>query len=149
MLKKNVEELVEGLVTPMLAGTSLELVDVEYVRERDWYLRVFLDKEGGLEIDDCQNVSEKLAALLDEQDFIKERYYLEVSSPGLDRKLRKERDFLRHKGEMIDVKMQDDKKVMTGELGDCTQDILRITVDGKIEELERGKISWVRLHLTF
>lgn len=96
--KQDIEAKVEELVSDILAGTDLELVDVEYVKEREWYLRVFLDKPGGIDVDDCQAVSEKLEAKLDELDPIKTSYYLEVSSPGIGRQLKKERDFIRHAG---------------------------------------------------
>ena len=90
MSKEKIESAVEKIVSDIIAGSKLELVDVEYVKEHDWYLRVFLDKESGMEIDDCQWVSERLEAKLDETDLIKDHYYLEVSSPGLDRPLKKE-----------------------------------------------------------
>ena len=89
MQKEALEALIADLVTPLLDGTDLTLVDVEYVREKDWYLRIYIDKPGGVEIDDCQLVSEKLTTVLDEKDPIKEKYYLEVSSPGIDRPLEK------------------------------------------------------------
>lgn len=89
MQKEALEALIADLVTPLLDGTDLTLVDVEYVREKDWYLRIYIDKPGGVEIDDCQLVSEKLTTVLDEKDPIKEKYYLEVSSPGIDRPLKK------------------------------------------------------------
>lgn len=89
MQKEALEALIADLVTPLLEGTELTLVDVEYVREKDWYLRIYIDKPGGVEIDDCQLVSEKLTTVLDEKDPIKEKYYLEVSSPGIDRPLKK------------------------------------------------------------
>ena len=76
---------------------------MEYVKERDWYLRVFVDKPGGMGIEDCQTLSERLAEKLDEADVVTERYILEVSSPGLDRVLKKERDFVREMGKMVDV----------------------------------------------
>lgn len=83
MDKKKITEQVTELVLPIVEAAGLELVDVEYVRERDWFLRVFIDKEGGIDIDDCSAVSNALAKLLDEKDFIKDQYYLEVSSPAL------------------------------------------------------------------
>ena len=92
MQKEALEALIADLVTPLLDGTDLTLVDVEYVREKDWYLRIYIDKPGGVEIDDCQLVSEKLTTVLDEKDPIKEKYYLEVSSPGIDRPLKKDKD---------------------------------------------------------
>ncbi|MBO6266344.1 MAG: ribosome maturation factor RimP, partial [Acidaminococcaceae bacterium] len=78
MKREEVEALIAELVIPILADTDISLADVEYVREKDWYLRIFIDKPGGIELDDCQYVSEKLAELLDEKDPIKDKYYLEV-----------------------------------------------------------------------
>lgn len=80
MKREEVEKFITELVMPILKDTDLMLVDVEYVREKDWYLRIFIDKPEGIEIDDCQFVSEKLAEVLDDRDPIKEKYYLEVSS---------------------------------------------------------------------
>ena len=74
--REAVEEFVSSVVEGVIAGTNLELVDVDYVRERDWYLRVYLDKPGGVDLDDCQMVSEKLSAALDEKDPIAENYFL-------------------------------------------------------------------------
>lgn len=93
MQAKEVEALITTLVEPILADTEMTLVDVEYVREKDWYLRIFIDKPGGVEIDDCQLVSEQLTAVLDEKDPIPDKYFLEVSSPGIDRPLKKDKDF--------------------------------------------------------
>ena len=93
MQAKEVEALITALVEPILADTEMTLVDVEYVREKDWYLRIFIDKPEGVEIDDCQLVSEKLTAVLDEKDPIPDKYFLEVSSPGIDRPLKKDHDF--------------------------------------------------------
>lgn len=101
--KEALEALIADLVTPLLDGTDLTLVDVEYVREKDWYLRIYIDKPGGVEIDDCQLVSEKLTTVLDEKDPIKEKYYLEVSSPGIDRPLKKDKDFTAAYGSKVDI----------------------------------------------
>ena len=114
-----IEAEVEKIVEELLENTALELVAVDYVKERDWYLRVFIDKEGGVDLDDCQDLSRKLEELLDAQDLIKTSYILEVSSPGLDRELKKPRDFQREMGKDIDVSLfapLDGKKVVTGPL---------------------------------
>ena len=114
-----IEAEVEKIVEELLENTVLELVAVDYVKERDWYLRVFIDKEGGVDLDDCQDLSRKLEELLDAQDLIKTSYILEVSSPGLDRELKKPRDFQREMGKDIDVSLfapLDGKKVVTGPL---------------------------------
>ncbi|HAF31923.1 MAG TPA: ribosome maturation factor, partial [Anaerovibrio sp.] len=102
-MSKLIEDTVEKIVEELLEGTNIELVAVEYVREKDWYLRVFIDKEGGIELDDCQELSGRLGDILDEKDVIKGAYMLEVSSPGLDRELKKEKDFRREQGKKVDV----------------------------------------------
>ena len=106
--KKKIEEKVEFLVTEIIRDNescnSFEFVDVEYAQEKDFYLRVFLDKDTGINLDDCQILSRLLEDKLDELDFIEEQYYLEVSSLGLDRPLKKERDYVRHKGQLIEIK---------------------------------------------
>ena len=105
MARKDIEESVEALLTPVLAERGLELTDVEYVRERNWFLRIYIDKDGGVDLNDCQEVSEKVGVLLDEADLISDNYMLEVSSPGLDRVLKKDKDFIRYTGEEVDVKL--------------------------------------------
>lgn len=103
MQAKEVEALIAEMVEPILQDTEMTLVDVEYVREKDWYLRIFLDKPGGVEIDDCQLVSEKLTAVLDAKDPIPEKYFLEVSSPGIDRPLKKDKDFIAAYDSKVDI----------------------------------------------
>ncbi len=119
MDKKKIVEQVSELALPICEACGVELVDVEYVRERDWYLRVYIDKEGGIDIDDCTAVSGDLEKVLDEKDVIKEQYYLEVSSPGIDRPLKKDSDYVDHYGKKIDVSFYapfEGKKVQTYEL---------------------------------
>ena len=154
MAKEQVENLVEKLVTDIIQDSVLELVDVEYVKERDWYLRVFLDKPGGVEVEDCQGVSEQLEDKLDQLDPIKESYYLEVSSPGLDRPLKKERDFVRHKGDKVEVHTflpMDGKKMLVGTLLGLSEDgqIQLSIIDGTQVVIPRDKASLIRLHLEF
>ncbi len=150
MTARHVEETVEKMVEELLAGQDvIELVDVEYVKEREWYLRVFIDKEGGIEIDDCQSISERLEEELDKQDIISGQYILEVSSPGLDRVLRKEKDFLREMGKKVDVSLYaplDGKKLITGVLTGYRDG--RLTLD-ESEELAMEQVSLVRLHIDF
>lgn len=102
-MANHIESLVEEIVVKLLQDTNIELIDVEYVKEKDWYLRVFIDKDGGIEIEDCQSLSEQLEEKLDELDPISDSYYLEVSSPGLDRALKKDKDFQRHLGDKIEI----------------------------------------------
>ena len=150
--REHIEQLVEKLVAELLQGSVLELVDVEYVRERDWFLRVYLDKEGGIEIEDCQWVSEQLEARLDELDPIKESYYLEVSSPGLDRPLKKDRDFVRYTGELVEVHLfapLDGRKIVTGHLLGLEDSNVCLQTETEKMTIAREKISQVRRHFEF
>ena len=144
-----VESQVESLMAEILQGTTYELVDVEYVKERDWYLRVFVDKAGGIDLDDCQEISEKLGAKLDEISIINGAYILEVSSPGIDRILRKDKDFVREAGKLVDVTLYaplDGKKLFVGELEGRDDKFLRLK---DIEPLLLEKVAQVRLHIDF
>lgn len=151
-MSNRIEELVENLVVSMLDNTNIELVDVEYVKERDWYLRVFLDKDGGIEIEDCQWLSEQLENKLDELDPIKDSYYLEVSSPGLDRALKKDKDFSRHIGDMIEINTYapiNGQKILIGKLNGLVDNNIQIDVDGIEMTIPKDKAAQVRLHLEF
>ena len=133
----------------ILQGTDYELVDVEYVKERDWYLRVFVDKAGGIDLDDCQNISEKLGTKLDEISIIDGAYNLEVSSPGIDRILKKDKDFIREAGKVVDVTLYaplDGKKLFVGELQGRDEKFLRLK---DMEPLPLEKVAQVRLHIDF
>ena len=149
-MAKQIEEAVEKLAGELLQEMpGIELVDVEYVRERDWYLRVFIDKAGGVELDDCQALSERISEALDQKDLITDSYILEVSSPGLDRVLRKERDFLREQGKQVDVTLYaplNGEKALTGTLTGCDGKLL--CIEGR-EPIPMDKVSQVRLHIDF
>ena len=149
MLSK-VESQVEDIMAEILLGTDYELVDVEYVKEgRDWYLRIFIDKAGGIDLDDCQNISEQLSARLDALDIISGAYILEVSSPGIDRILKKDKDFVREAGKVVDVTLYaplDGKKSFVGELISRDEKFLHIK---DIAPLPRDKVALVRLHIDF
>ena len=102
MGKSSVAQSVEELITPVLSSEELELVDVEYKKEgKDWTLRVFIDKPGGITVQDCQATSHRVEDMIEIDGLIPSHYILEVSSPGLDRPLKKEKDFLRYKGKRI------------------------------------------------
>ena len=152
MKREAVEEFVSSVVEGVIAGTNLELVDVDYVRERDWYLRVYLDKPGGVDLDDCQMVSEKLSAALDEKDPIAENYLLEVSSPGLDRVLKKDKDFIRYNGRDVDIQLFkpiNGSKQYTGVLQGFTDTTIEFLINGESVTFERSAIVQIRLHLDF
>ena len=102
--KENYASRVERYLLPLVEEHHFELVDVEYVKEAGtWYLRAYIDKEGGIAVDDCEVISRKLGEWLDKEDFIDESYILEVSSPGLGRPLKKEKDFIRSMGKDVDA----------------------------------------------
>ena len=106
MAKKDYESKTETLIQPLIDANHFELVDVEWVKEgANWYLRVFIDKEGGITVDDCELVSRAFEEILDKEDYISENYIFEVSSPGLDRPLKKEKDFARSIGKDVEIKL--------------------------------------------
>ena len=114
------EKRVEAYLMPVMEKNQFELVDVEYVKEAGTcYLRAYIDKEGGFTVDDCELVSRQLGEWLDREDFIDDSYILEVSSPGLGRPLKKEKDFKRSLGEQVEVRLYravDRQKEFTGAL---------------------------------
>ena len=103
--KEMYEAKTEALLQPILDKYNFELVDVEYVKEGgSWYLRAYIDKEGGITVDDCEVVSREANELLDEQDYIEDSYIFEVSSPGLGRPLKKEKDYIRSMGKELEIR---------------------------------------------
>ncbi len=150
MKKSDIESRTEKLVMPIIEAEGFQLWDTEYVKEgADYYLRVYVDKEGGITIDDCVLVSRALEKKLDEEDFIEEAYILEVSSPGLTRKLKKDRDFDRSIGRKVLVKLykaENGGKEFTGILKGFDKDKVFITVDETDDiEFTRDNISTIRL----
>lgn len=153
MAKKRVEDIVTELAQPIAEALSFELVDVEFIKEGAyWYLRVYIDKPGGISIDNCQAVSEQLSDKLDETDPIKQSYILEVSSPG-ERPLKKERDYERFKGEVVEVKLYqpiNGKKVFEGKLLGLVEDKVEIkTDDGVFMSFDRKETTLVRRIVRF
>lgn len=150
------ELLVEGLVHEILPE-EFELVDTEYVKEgSEWYLRIFVDKKAEndrITLNDCQQISHIVSDLLDKKDLIKEHYMLEISSPGLDRALKKERDFIRERGKEVELKLYkplDGRKEYDGTLIGLTEDdIVQIQMDKKILEINRKEIAIIRLKVIF
>jgi len=136
------ESRTEALLAPFLAEMNFELVDVEFVKEAGtWYLRAYIDKDGGITVDDCEAVSRRLDEQLDAEDFIEESYVLEVSSPGLGRPVRKERDFVRNEGYEVDVRLYkpfEQEKEWRGVL--CAWDRDTVTIRTQDER----EITWNR-----
>ncbi len=157
MTKKEIEETCEKLVLPIIDQFGFELVDIEYVKEGpNYYLRVYADKEGGITIDDCVEVSRLLSPKLDKYDKeFKDAYILEVSSPGLLRPLKKDKDFERNLGELIEIKLFKPLegykyKEFIAELSAYnSNNITVITEDGDTIEIARSNISLARLYIEF
>lgn len=143
------EQRAEALLEPIVEANNFELVDVEYVKEgSDYYLRAYIDKEGGITIDDCEIVSRAFEEKLDKENFIKDPYVLEVSSPGLTRPLKKEKDFARSIGKLIEIKTYkaiNKEKSFTGTLMSYDDDTVTIESDGELLSIERANISLIRL----
>lgn len=153
IMKKSIQQAVTELAAPVTDSLNYELVDVEYVKEgTNWYLRIYIDKPGGIGIDDCQAVSERLSDILDKNDPIDQSYYLEVSSPGLDRPLKTERDFKKYKGELVEVKVFqpiDGKKVFEGELVGLIDNKIVILQNGDNTGFEKDKVAVVKRVIKF
>lgn len=152
--RETYEQKTEELLVPIVTEYQFELVDVEYVKEGgNWYLRAYIDKPGGITVDDCEVVSRRLSDLLDEKDFIEEAYILEVSSPGLGRPLKKEKDFARSIGEEVEIRTYraiDHEKEFTGVLKSFDKDVIVIELeDNEIRNFARDNIALVRLAFDF
>lgn len=116
--REEYESRAEKMLEPMMEEHHFELVDVEWVKEAGtWYLRAYVDKEGGITLDDCELVNRAWSDQMDQEDFIEEAYILEVSSPGLGRPLKKEKDFKRSLGDEVDVKFYSARKIPVGKNG--------------------------------
>ena len=148
------EQKTEEYLTPIVEEYGFELVDVEYVKEgSNWYLRAYIDKPGGISVDDCEKVSRRLSDILDEKDYIEDSYIFEVSSPGLGRPLKKEKDFKRSLGEEVEVRTYraiDHQKEFIGILDGYDKDTVTIAYeDGEKQTFEKKEIALIRLAFDF
>ena len=152
--REEYESRTEALRMPIMEELDFELVDVEYVKEGgSWYLRAFIDKEGGITVNDCEVVARRMNDLLDEQDFIDDSYIFEVSSPGLGRPLKKEKDYIRSMGKKLEIRTYravNRQKEFYGILTAYTADTVTITTDDD-EELtfQKKEIALIRLAFDF
>lgn len=154
MNKKEIINEVTAICDSIATSLSYELVDVEYIKELgSFYLRVYIDKPGGITLDDCQNMSESISNKLDEKDPITSAYFLEVSSPGLDRPLKTDKDFNRNIGKDIDLNLYsafNNKKKYEGRLKAYNQDFITINDEDENEiKIPREAVSVVKLALKF
>lgn len=148
------EQKTEEILLPIVEEYHFELVDVEYVKEGGtWYLRAYIDKPGGITVNDCETVSRRLSDILDEKDYIEDSYVLEISSPGLGRPLKKEKDFERSLGEEVEVRtyrMIDKSKEFTGILKAYDDSTVTIELaDETLKTFEKGDIALIRLAFDF
>lgn len=152
--REEYESKTEALLQPMVDERGFELVDVEYVKEgSNWYLRAYIDKPGGISIDDIEPISRELSDKLDEEDFISDAYILEVSSPGLGRPLKKDKDFARSIDEEVEVHLYraiNKQKEFIGLLKSYDKDSITIELESGDEmTISRADIALVRLTFDF
>lgn len=148
------EAKTESLIMPILDRMNFELVDVEYVKEGGtWYLRAYIDKEGGITVNDCEDVAREMNILLDEEDFIPDAYVFEVSSPGLGRPLKKEKDYIRNMGKEIEIrtyKAINRCKEFYGLLKAYDKDTVTIEIeDGETIIFNKSEIALIRQAIDF
>lgn len=152
MQAKDIVKLVEKLSAPILEENKLEFVDAEFVKEGpNWYLRLYIDKENGISIDECEVVSRALDTLLDD-DITDQPYILEVSSPGIDRVLKRDKEYVKYKGRLVDVKLfkaVDGCKEFQGELVGLVDDCVVIDDDGTQLSFPRKDVASTRLSVVF
>ena len=156
-MSNKVIDTVSEMVQPILDNLQLELVDIEFVKEgQNWFLRVFMDSDDGVDIEECAKVSEALSEKLDEADPIKQNYFLEVSSPGAERPLKKEADFRKALGKNVYIKTYEpieDNKEFEGTLSAFDGETVEVTVTIKTRQkrinIPYEKIAKARLAVSF
>ncbi len=155
MSKREIYEAkAEELVLPLVEANNFELVDVEYVKEAGtWYLRIYIDKEGGININDCELVSRAFSEILDKEDPIEDAYILEVSSPGLGRPLKKDKDFQRNLGEEVEVRTYkpiNKQKEFVGLLDAWDKETVTLQLEsGEMMTIARADIALIRQYIEF
>ncbi len=154
MAYSKIEQAVWEMADPIVKGNGCYLYDVEYLKEGGiWFLRVYVDKaEGGISLDECEIVSRALSEVLDKEDPIDRNYYLEVSSPGVERKLKTDAHFQRYLDEMVDVglyKAINGSKQLTGTLKGFDGEMITLEVAGEIVEVSKKETTVVHLHFDF
>jgi ribosome maturation factor RimP len=153
MGKASVTQSVTELIEPGLLAKGLELVDVEFKKEgKNWFLRIYIDREGGVTLEDCQKVSRLAGDLIEVEDVIEPVYTLEVSSPGLNRVLKKEKDFLKYSGKKINVQCHapmDDRKKFTGILTDFIDQSIHLEVNGQQHKIPLSLVAKANLVIEF
>ena len=152
-MSQEIKERVSTLVGPVLSDQGMELVDLEYRREgRGWVLRLYIDKEGGITLDDCARISQEIGTTLDIEDFLATPYSLEVSSPGLNRSLKNEKDFIKYRDRLIKVKTFDpidNRRNFKGKLRGASEGRIEMEIDGGIITIPLANVAKANLELDF
>ncbi len=146
-------EEIRQVVEPILQSQALELVDLEYQHEsRGWVLRIYLDREGGITVEECAEVSREVGAVLEVKDFIPNPYVLEVSSPGLTRPLRKPEDFKKYRNRLVKIKLYEPlegQKNFKGTLLGLEEERVLMNIEGRVYELPLQRIAKANLEIEF
>jgi len=152
-METETERAVSKIVEPIVASQGMELVAVEYKREaRGWVLRIYLDKKGGVSLDDCVLVSNEVGTVLDVEDLFESPYTLEVSSPGLNRILKKERDFKRFKERSVRIRTHNaigTRRNFKGRLLGCTKELIQIEVEGQVLHIPLSNVGKANVEFEF
>ncbi len=150
-MEKELERAVSEMVEPIVISQGMELVGVEYKREaRGWVLRIYIDKNGGVSLDDCALVSNEVGTVIDVEDLFQSPYTFEVSSPGLNRILKKERDFMRFKDRSVRIRTHNaigKRRNFKGRLLGCTKGLIQIEVGGQVLHIPLSDV--VKANLEF
>ncbi len=145
----SIEEKVTKLVEPIIENLGYELYDVEYAKEgKNYFLRIFIDNEKGIDLNDCEKVNDSITDILDKENYIKEQYFLEISSPGIERVLRKDKHLEKNIGEEVTIKLfkkdENGKKEYLGKLKDFNQEKIVIEQKEQDIDIERKNISQIK-----
>lgn len=145
----SIEEKVTKLVEPIIENLGYELYDVEYAKEgKNYFLRIFIDNEKGIDLKDCEKVNDSITDILDKENYIKEQYFLEISSPGIERVLRKDKHLEKNIGEEVTIKLfkkdENGKKEYLGKLKNFNQDKIVVEQEEQDIDIERKNISQIK-----
>ena len=147
-MAKNIEEKVEQLIEKTINELGYELYDVEYAKEgKDYFLRIFIDKNEGIDLNDCEKVNDAVNPILDAADYIKEQYFLEISSPGIERTLRKDKHLKQNIGEKVEIKLFkpiNKQKNIIGILKDYNAEEIEIETSEEVCKIDRKNISIIK-----
>jgi ribosome maturation factor RimP len=150
-MERETERIVSEILEPIVTSQGMELIDVEYKREpRGWVLRIYIDKQGGVSLDDCVSVSNEVGTVLDVEDVLQSPYTLEISSPGLNRVLKKEEDFERFKDKLVRIRTREaigQRKNFRGRLLGCVNRLVQIEVGGQVFRITLSNVAKANLEI--